>query len=110
MYRVHGSQFDTSKVSLVVFDECHHARDDHPYRMIMTDFYDDCANKPKIFGMTASPISDPRNHRKSIQALERNLYARVLAVREHAAELELHTNKPEEVREARPQMLFECSI
>ena len=69
--------------------------------MILTDFYEECMDKPKVFGMTASPISDPRNHKKSIQTLERNLYARVLAVRDHTAELEHHINKPNEVREAR---------
>ncbi|KAK2645038.1 hypothetical protein Ddye_020233 [Dipteronia dyeriana] len=40
----------------IVFDECHHATGNHPYTKIMKDFYHNSNNKPKIFGMTASPV------------------------------------------------------
>ncbi|KAF9207251.1 Dicer-like protein 1 [Haplosporangium sp. Z 27] len=49
-----------SRVHLLVFDECHHARRDHPYCGILREFYHDAPSKerPKIFGMTASPTQD----------------------------------------------------
>ncbi|KAF9904462.1 Dicer-like protein 1 [Linnemannia zychae] len=48
-----------SRVNLLIFDECHHARKDHPFCCIMKEFYhvsDLPRNqRPKVFGMTASP-------------------------------------------------------
>ncbi|KAI5116563.1 hypothetical protein M0805_001548 [Coniferiporia weirii] len=85
------------QVSLLVFDECHHTQQNHPYNMIMTDHYAICKKKPKIFGMTASPIWNPKNPRLSIQMLQFNLFARVMAVREHSEQLDRHANKPIEV-------------
>jgi endoribonuclease Dicer len=64
-------------IALIIFDECHHARKDHPYNQIMRDFYhapdpdlpsgeammgtttalgNQRPGRPKIFGMTASPV------------------------------------------------------
>ncbi|XP_010261807.1 PREDICTED: endoribonuclease Dicer homolog 3a isoform X2 [Nelumbo nucifera] len=43
-------------VCLVIFDECHRATGNHPYMKIMKEFYHKSRNKPKIFGMTASPV------------------------------------------------------
>ncbi|KAF9615049.1 hypothetical protein IFM89_021620 [Coptis chinensis] len=43
-------------VCLLVFDECHRATGNHPYTKIMKEFYHKYSNKPKIFGMTASPV------------------------------------------------------
>ncbi|KAH1033291.1 hypothetical protein J1N35_045465 [Gossypium stocksii] len=43
-------------VSLMIIDECHHATGNHPYAKIMKEFYHKSNNKPKIFGMTASPV------------------------------------------------------
>ncbi|PPR87215.1 hypothetical protein GOBAR_AA33473 [Gossypium barbadense] len=42
-------------VSLMIIDECHHATGNHPYAKIIKEFYHKL-NKPKIFGMTASPV------------------------------------------------------
>ena len=55
-------------ISLLVFDEAHHAVNNHPYNRIMTDFYVKlpCRNqqssgnslevRPMVLGLTASPI------------------------------------------------------
>lgn len=43
-------------VCLIVFDECHRASGNHPYSRIMREFYHKSENKPRIFGMTASPV------------------------------------------------------
>ncbi|XP_006645199.1 endoribonuclease Dicer homolog 3a isoform X3 [Oryza brachyantha] len=43
-------------VSLLIFDECHHATGNHPYSRIMKEFYHRSECKPSVFGMTASPV------------------------------------------------------
>lgn len=53
--------------------------------------------RPKVFGMTASPIWNPRDAVESLATLERNLDAKVIAVREHVDELMDHSPKPVEV-------------
>ena len=47
------------QVNLLIFDEAHHAKKNHAYARIIKDFYlcePDLAKRPKIFGMTASPV------------------------------------------------------
>ncbi|KAF7840248.1 endoribonuclease Dicer-like protein 3a [Senna tora] len=43
-------------VCLLIIDECHRATGNHPYAKIMKEFYHKANEKPKIFGMTASPV------------------------------------------------------
>lgn len=43
-------------ICLMVIDECHWASGNHPYAKIMAEFYHQANEKPKIFGMTASPV------------------------------------------------------
>lgn len=53
-----------SQIDLLIFDECHHADGNHPYNLIMTEFYffhkENPAYKvnklPQILGLTASPL------------------------------------------------------
>lgn len=56
------------ELSLIIFDECHHANEDHPYNQIMKEFYFEekeikkrdgkCNELTKILGLTASPLID----------------------------------------------------
>lgn len=53
-------------ISLIIFDEAHHAVDNHPYNRIMKEFYvrlaspdaetPDAETRPMVLGLTASPI------------------------------------------------------
>ncbi|KAL8144233.1 hypothetical protein V2J09_017265 [Rumex salicifolius] len=46
-------------IKVLIFDECHNAKKNHPYACIMKEFYHPQSHKselPRIFGMTASPI------------------------------------------------------
>ncbi|KAJ5654049.1 hypothetical protein N7490_001052 [Penicillium lividum] len=47
-----------NQINLLVFDEAHHTKKEHPYARIIRDSYlkVDSSERPKIFGMTASPI------------------------------------------------------
>jgi endoribonuclease Dicer len=53
--------------------------------------------RPKVFGMTASPIWNPRDAKESLATLEKNLDAKVIAVRDHTDELRIHSPRPKEV-------------
>ncbi|KAJ2162885.1 Dicer-like protein 1 [Coemansia sp. RSA 552] len=62
-------------IDLLVFDECHHARGNHPYTLIMREFYDHCApaDRPHIFGMTASPLNAHQTAEDSVMHLQASL-------------------------------------
>ena len=48
-----------AQINLLIFDEAHHAKDNHPYARIMKDYYQhetDLSKRPRLFGMTASPV------------------------------------------------------
>ncbi|CAG8574135.1 14728_t:CDS:2 [Acaulospora morrowiae] len=86
-----------SQVNLLVFDECHHTSKKHPYNLIMREFYDRCPeeNRPKIFGMTASPVNT-RSEIHSASHLEHSLNARVFTASD-TEELRKYVNRPEEI-------------
>ncbi|KAI9476109.1 MAG: dicer-2 protein [Benjaminiella poitrasii] len=86
------------KVHLLIFDECHHATKKHPFNLIMREFYDRCPveKRPKIFGMTASPMNARSSVEHSVTQLEKNLDARVYTAA-NLEELNITTNKPTEI-------------
>ncbi|XP_021568565.1 endoribonuclease Dicer [Carlito syrichta] len=62
-----------SDINLLVFDECHLAILDHPYREIMK-LCENCPSCPRILGLTASILNgkcDPEELEEKIQKLER---------------------------------------
>ncbi|CAO3609869.1 unnamed protein product [Cunninghamella echinulata] len=86
------------RVNLVIFDECHHTTKKHPYNVIMREFYDPCpqADRPRIFGMTASPMHSKNGVQYSATQLEQNLCCEI-----HTAtrldELMIVLNPPREI-------------
>lgn len=61
----HGYIHLGKDIGLMVFDEAHHATDNHPYNSIMKEFYFDLPSRqyaagnmfrPMVLGLTASPI------------------------------------------------------
>uniref|UniRef100_A0A7S1XF89 Dicer-like protein 1 n=1 Tax=Compsopogon caeruleus TaxID=31354 RepID=A0A7S1XF89_9RHOD len=84
----HG-MIDLRDVHMMIFDEAHHATGGHPYNSIMHEFFFETPlnDRPKIFGMTASPVKR-RNHLQKerakiqfsrwIEDLETNLNARLV--------------------------------
>ena len=98
------SYWNMGQLSLLVFDECHHARGNHMYNQIMRDYYARCPirDRPTIFGMTASPVWNVKNPVAALQELRFNLFASIVAVKDHVDELAQHAPKPVEVS------LFQC--
>jgi ERCC4-related helicase len=78
-------------IRLLVFDECHHCNQDHPYNLIMSEFYfytkinkKNC-KLPQILGLTASPLkkkiegnSLKLQAKESLQELSENLDSRII--------------------------------
>ena len=49
-----------NEINLLIFDEAHHTKKGHPFARIIKDYYlaeNDHERRPKIFGMTASPVN-----------------------------------------------------
>lgn len=78
-----------AQISLLIFDEAHHAKDNHPYARIMKDFFSherDASRRPRIFGMTASPV-DVRGLKSGVVVeaaanLERMLCSKIVTISE----------------------------
>ena len=72
----HG--FRLSQANLLVFDECHHANKNHPFKKIM-DCFGDVRNRrdlPKVLGLTASVVGKKvKSHQigDEIRKLERTM-------------------------------------
>ncbi|KAF8963391.1 hypothetical protein BDZ97DRAFT_1919826 [Flammula alnicola] len=90
-------------ISLLVFDEAHHAVDNHPYNRIMMEFYFDLPPRnennvsntvrPLVLGLTASPIYGG-NVVKAFQTIESNLDSTIRAPRRHRSELAQYVHRP----------------
>ncbi|TPX64090.1 hypothetical protein SpCBS45565_g06135 [Spizellomyces sp. 'palustris'] len=83
----HGFMKMSRDVSLLIIDECHHAVKHHPYNVLMKEFYHTIyppESRPKVFGMTASPIyQKAHTHQDSLlrlQELQTNIDCVVVTV------------------------------
>ncbi|XP_054779849.1 endoribonuclease Dicer homolog 3b-like [Prosopis cineraria] len=85
--------FKMETVSLLVIDECYRASGNHPCVKIMKEFYHTSSDKPKIFGMTASPvigkvISSTTDCKGQISTLEIILNSQIYTIKDRT-ELEI---------------------
>ncbi|CAE6348170.1 unnamed protein product [Rhizoctonia solani] len=92
------AHWSIDKILLLVFDEAHHCNKNHVYAQIMRTHYYHCQpnDRPRIFGMTASPIFNIRNPAQSLAQLQETMDSKVLAVRDNILELALNAPKPQE--------------
>ncbi|KAF5377899.1 hypothetical protein D9615_006820 [Tricholomella constricta] len=90
-------------ISLLIFDEAHHAVDNHPYNRIMKEFYFNLplqtsvvslvSQRPSVLGLTASPIYGG-NVEKAFKTIEENLDSMIRAPRRHRQELAKFVYRP----------------
>lgn len=82
----------------MIFDECHHATKQHTFNMIMREFYDRCPDeeKPKIFGMTASPMNSKSEVHYTASRLEGNMRSKIFTA-QNLTSLKAFVNRPTEV-------------
>ncbi|KAH6692388.1 RNase3 domain-containing protein [Plectosphaerella plurivora] len=72
-----------NQINILIFDEAHHCKGKHPYARIIKDFYIPMkpANKrPKIFGMTASPVDANTDPTIAAQHLEGLMHAEIATI------------------------------
>ena len=79
---LHHGFIAMDQINLLVFDEAHHAKKDHPYARIILDFYAESKKNgvtllPKIFGMTASPVEAKTDVKKAASELEAMLHCEI---------------------------------
>ncbi|KAG8831366.1 Dicer-like protein 1, partial [Serendipita sp. 399] len=82
------------QVAIIVFDEVHNCKGSSPQAQIMRNHYHTIPpeqTRPKILGLTASPIFNPKNPVKALQEIEKLTDCRVCVVRQYADELAKHT-------------------
>jgi endoribonuclease Dicer len=98
-----------SQISLLIFDECHHAKKNHPYARIIKDFYVDELDetkRPRIFGMTASPVDARCNVEYAAQELEMLLCSEIATVPETLIDSgEINQDRHTEIHETYKKLL-----
>jgi len=91
-----------SRINLLILDESHHAKGSHSYARVMREFYDcepDLSKRPRIFGMTASPVDvrgqSAEHVRQTARELETLLHSKI-ATTSNELLASNHITKPEE--------------
>src|SRR5262245_50640011 len=77
------SFISVARVNILIFDEAHHAKNNHPYARLMKEYYvnePEPSGRPRIFGMTASPVDTNTNVREAARKLESLLHSRIVTV------------------------------
>lgn len=98
------SFINISRMNLLIFDEAHHAKSNHPYALIMKDYYaheHDLSKRPRIFGMTASPVDvkglSAEHVRGAARELEALLQSRIATTSDRMLAANSVTRPQEEV-------------
>lgn len=69
------------QINLLIFDEAHHTKKNHPYARIIKDYYADEEHPgprlPRIFGMTASPVDAQVDVKLAAAELEGLLHSQI---------------------------------
>ncbi|KAF2645254.1 hypothetical protein P280DRAFT_389329 [Massarina eburnea CBS 473.64] len=86
------------QINLLIFDEAHHAKSNHPFARIMKDYYmaePDASKRPHIFGMTASPVDANIIVNDATKVLEKLLHCKIVTVSDSTL-IANNINKPNE--------------
>ncbi|KAK2613566.1 hypothetical protein N8I77_000473 [Diaporthe amygdali] len=85
------------QINLLIFDEAHHTKKNHPYARIIKDYYaaqeGTTARLPRIFGMTASPVDAQVDVRLAAMELEGLLHSQIATTADPKA-LQTTVSKP----------------
>lgn len=88
------------QVNLLIFDEAHHAKKNHPYARIIKDFYaaldKGSDQRPRILGMTASPVDAKTDVHTAAAQLEGLMHCEIAAIDDPGVFLKAAISKPTE--------------
>ncbi|KAF2739077.1 endoribonuclease dcr-1 [Polyplosphaeria fusca] len=88
-----------AQVNLLIFDEAHHAKSNHAYARLIREYYVaelDKSRRPRIFGMTASPVdANVDDVGKAARDLETLLHSKIVTASDLAL-LQHNISKPDE--------------
>ncbi|KAI0022344.1 hypothetical protein F4780DRAFT_769771 [Xylariomycetidae sp. FL0641] len=97
---LHRSFIKMEAINLLIFDEAHHAKKNHPYARIIKDFYAELKKadqrRPRILGMTASPVDAKVDVATAAAQLEGLLQSEIATVSDMAAFRKASINRPTE--------------
>ncbi|KAK3487801.1 uncharacterized protein B0T23DRAFT_398479 [Neurospora hispaniola] len=84
---LHHSWIRMDQINLLIFDEAHHTKKDHPYARIIKNFYIDeqLERRPRILGLTASPVDAKVDPRRAAAELEALLHSQIATAADPAA-------------------------
>lgn len=92
------------QINLLIFDEAHHTKKNHPYARIIKDYYatqeSSGTRLPRIFGMTASPVDAQVDVRLAARELEGLLHS-VIATTADPRALQATVSKPKQELQAK---------
>lgn len=84
LHCLYHSYVRIDQINLLIFDEAHHTKKNHPYARIIKDFYigleDQEKQRPRILGMTASPVDAKIDVRQAAEELEALLHSEIATV------------------------------
>lgn len=99
---LYHSRVCMDQINLLIFDEAHHAKKNHPYARIIKDFYPTsrgckASKLPRVFGMTASPVDARTNVAQAALELETLLHSEIATIAETGQILDAAKPKTERV-------------
>ncbi|KAI0840705.1 hypothetical protein F5Y06DRAFT_285553 [Hypoxylon sp. FL0890] len=95
---LHHSFIKMERINLLIFDEAHHTKKNHPYARIIKDFYASLEEgeqrRPRILGMTASPVDAKTDITTAAAKLEGLLHSEIATVGDISVFAKASINRP----------------
>ncbi|KAI0889097.1 uncharacterized protein GGS22DRAFT_177710 [Annulohypoxylon maeteangense] len=113
---LHHSFVKMENINLLIFDEAHHTKKNHPYARIIKDFYASLEigekRRPRILGMTASPVDAKTDVTSAAAKLEGLLHSEIATVADLSVYTKSSINRPTEdfIKYAKPPEPFETLL
>ncbi|MEW5312918.1 MAG: hypothetical protein WDW38_004516 [Sanguina aurantia] len=88
-----------SEFDLLILDECHHTKKEHPYNMILSTYQKRLNSRTQLLGFTASPAgnTDMASLEVEMFALRERLSAELYVIKESNAEVQEVAPSPDEL-------------